>query len=590
MIGWARLSLQGREGSGYNLNCSELAAGLALAGHLVSYMRSGMDYSLRRRMWIEPSERWRGVACYALYNSPNLSPASSNFNNMVQEMESRRQTELVLAWLDRIRADVLHVHSLEGYGLDLLAAVRASGRPVVVTPHNYWYGCPQVDLLRHETDVCMDYDGGKACVGCLPPVDSTRLRRVRATEQSVYRTLGPFWSHTLRSFYFHIKPRVAGLIKRRTSSDEPEAAGHIAPDGTIEHKGAPVDAELATGFDVHDAASHGGEVLHEYPIEKGEKIPELGRSPADQNERFLSSDVHLKVVNDYGRRRAAGIAALDAASLVTPPSRFVLGAMVAMGMDPQRGRHVRLGQPHFDQINRSVRRSPYYAARPWTPRSDRPLRLAFWGTTRNNKGLEILVRAIPMLSRDIRQRCHFLIRAAGWDWIFRKRLLKFPEVSFWGGYDPLHLIGGAREFDVGILPHVWFENSPLVLLEFLHSGRFVIASRLGGPPEWITEPGTSERHPLGNGLLFPGGEPGELAERITRLARGDVVLPSAREIHEASELRSYPDHVREVEGIYRELLGVERGGGADASAPLQRHTPAQAPPGASAQNGVALNG
>ncbi|MCC6426523.1 MAG: glycosyltransferase [Phycisphaerales bacterium] len=557
MIGWARLSLQGREGSGYNLSCSELAAGLALAGHQVSYMRSGMDYSLRRGMRIRPSERWRGIACYDLINSPNLSPASSNFNNMVQELESKEQSGMVVRWLDQIRAEVLHIHSLEGYGLDLVQAVRDSGRPVVITPHNYWYGCPQVDLLRHETDVCLDYDGGRACVGCLPPVDAVRLRRVRATEQSAFRKLGPFWAHTLRTFYFQFKPKLVRLLKgKRGDPDDAAPPGvTILPGGIIEHKGYPVDAELSAGFDVRDARAHSGEILHDYPIEKSDKIPQLGRSPVDQNERFLNSDVHLKVVNDYGRRRAAGIAALDAAALVTPPSRFVLDAMVAMGMDRERGRHVRLGQPHFDQINRSVRRSPFYAARPWTPQSDRPLRLAFWGTTRNNKGLEILVQAIPLLTREVRQRCHFLIRAAGWDWPFRKRVLKYPEVSFWGGYDPLHLIAGAKEFDAGILPHVWFENSPLVLLEFLHAGKFVISSRLGGPPEWIVEPGTHPASPLGNGLLFPGGDPQALAERITRLASGSVTLPSAQEIHAVSHLQSYPDHVREVDGIYRELLG-----------------------------------
>ncbi len=555
IIGWARLSLQGREGSGYNLNCSELAAGLALSGHHVSYMRSGMDYSIRPGMRIRPLEWWRGIACYDLINSPNLSPASSNFNNMVVEMQCPEQTRLVLQWLDAVRAEVLHVHSLEGYGLDLIAAVKASGRPVVITPHNYWYGCPQVDLLRHETDVCLDYDGGRACVGCLPTVNAPRLRTVRGVEQSAYRRMGPFWAHTLRSFYFQAKGGVKGILGRAPKPVHGPAA--IKVDGIDQLKGPPIDAELAAGFRVHDASVHSGEILHDYPVEPTDKIPQLGVSPMDQNERFLRSDVHLKVINDYGRRRSAGIEALNAASLVTPPSRFVMQAMTAMGMDEQRGRHVRLGQSHFDQINRSVRRSPYYAAAPWTPRSERPLRLAFWGTTRNNKGLEILVQAIPLLPRDVRQKCHFLIHAAGWDWIFRKRLLKYPEVSFWSAYDPLHLIGGAREFDVGILPFVWFENSPLVLLEFLHAGKFVISSRLGGPPEWIVEPGTNPAHPLGNGLLTPGGDPAALAERIERLVTGRVELPSQAQVHEASVLQSYPDHVQEVEGIYRELLGLE---------------------------------
>lgn len=587
MLGWARLSLQGREGSGYNLNCSELAAGLALCGHQVSYLRSGMEYSVRPGMRIRPTERWRGVACYDLVNSPNLSPASSNFNNMVQEVSSPEQTRLVVQWLDAVGAEVMHVHSLEGYGLDLIAAVRQSGRQVVITPHNYWYGCPQVDLLRHETDVCLDYDGGRACIGCLPTVDSRRLKRVRGIEQTSYRLMGPFLAHTLRSFYFQVKPRLSRLIKGKKPSQQEELA--MVVDGVLEFKGPPVDAELGLGFDVSDARTHSGEILHEYPIEASDKIQQLGCSPLDQNERFLSSDVHLKVVNDYGKRRSAGIEALNSSSLVTPPSRFVIRAMAAMGMDQERGRHVRLGQPHFDQLNRTARRSPFYGTALWTPDSDRPLRLGFWGTTRNNKGLEILVRAIPLLPREIRQRCHFLIHAAGWDWPFRKRLLKYPEVSFWGGYDPLHLIGGVREFDVGILPFVWFENSPLVLLEFLHAGKFVISSRLGGPPEWVVEPGVDAGHPKGNGLLFPGGEPSELAQRIESIVAGRVALPSPQEIHSVSALRSYPDHVREVESIYRELLRLEAAAdAASAASPASGPRHSQARPAAA--SGVAGSG
>ena len=235
---------------------------------------------------------------------------------------------------------------------------------------------------------------------------------------------------------------------------------------------------------------------------------------------------------------------------------------VRMGVEESRTRVVRLGQPHFDQINRRARRSPYYDTRPWEPRSARrPLRFVFFGTTRHNKGLDVLIRAIPLLDRDVRQRSQFLIRASGWDWPFRRRVAEYPEVQFAGGYDLLQLIGAWGEYDVGLLPHIWFENSPLVMLEHLHAGRMMIASRLGGPVEWIVEPGdeqngTGEGRALRyNGLFFPGGDPEGLAERITQLVTGEIIIPSPREIHAATPiLQSYPDHIAEVESIYRELL------------------------------------
>jgi len=258
---------------------------------------------------------------------------------------------------------------------------------------------------------------------------------------------------------------------------------------------------------------------------------------------------------------------------VTPPSDFMRKVYVKMGVEEERTRTIRLGQPHFDQINRRARRSPYYDVRPWhCERSTGPLRFGFFGTTRHNKGLDILIRAIPLLEKDVRQRCQFLVRASGWDWPFRKRVLQFPEVQFAGGYDLHQLIGAWSEYDVGILPHIWFENSPLVMLEHLHAGKMVVTSRLGGPAEWIVEQAKgaggaesdgASRHAggqCGNGLFFPGGDPEGLATCITRLVKGEVTVPSPREVHDVTpHLQSYPGHVSEVATMYAGLLAEASG-------------------------------
>jgi glycosyltransferase involved in cell wall biosynthesis len=279
----------------------------------------------------------------------------------------------------------------------------------------------------------------------------------------------------------------------------------------------------------------------------------VGAAAIDQNESFLRADHHLTVLNEYGQRRRDGADALNLASLVIPPSDFVRRVYVRMGVRDGVTRVVRLGQPHFDQINRRTRRSPFYTARPWDPATaTRPLRFGFFGAMRSSKGIDVLCEAIPLLSREVRQRCQIHIRAQGFDWPLRKKLSLFPEVSFSGGYDLLQLIGSGGEYDVGLLPHVWFENSPLVLLEHLHAGKFVVCSRLGGPVEWVDPPR--------NGLMFAGGHPDELAACMTRLVTGEVAIPSPREIHAATPLlQSYPDHVREVESVYREALGIAAG-------------------------------
>ena len=225
LLGWAQLSLQERQGTGYNLYASELASGLVQRGHAVFYLRSGLDYALGRGIHIAPFESWRGVHCSHLFNSPNLSPAAENFRNMSAEMRCPELTEHVLRWLDEVRADLVHVHSLEGFPLDLPAAIRASGRPLVVTPHNYWYLCPQVDLLYRERELCEDYEGGRRCIDCVGAPDPSSARRRRAARQTLDRLLGPGFVPATRAQLSTIR----AALRRTFSRREPSASSVDSP-------------------------------------------------------------------------------------------------------------------------------------------------------------------------------------------------------------------------------------------------------------------------------------------------------------------------------------------------------------------------
>lgn len=538
-LGWASLALQARQGSGYNLTASELASGLALSGHKVYHLNSGRCYNFVPSTYIQYQETWRNIECYALFNSPNLSPGPANFGNLKAETSSVEQTKIVLGWLDKIRADVVHIHSLEGFGLDLISAIRESGRVVVVTPHDYWYVCPHVNLLYEGVHLCMDYKGGQNCTNCLKNAPHWKLKLKQAILQTVERYLGADCINLMHAIIhiINIKSKQIKQIFKISQNKKKVPSQAYKP-----------NPEISIGFNVNDADTHNGLIEHNLEPEQQEVKIEI--RPLDTNEKFLNSNHHTVVLNQYGERRIAGITALNSASLVIPPSDFMRKAYISMSLKEEQTQVIRLGLPHLDQINRKARRSPFYETRPWEANSaKRPLRFAFLGTIYPTKGLEVLVRAIPLLPKEIRQRCQFIIRASGNDWSFRKRLSPYPEVSFFAGYDILQLIALSGEYDVGILPHLWFENSPIVLLEHLHAGKFVIASRLGGPVEWINSPQ--------NGLLFPAGQAEELAKCISKLVIGEVNIPSPKEIHELSPLQSYPDHVKEIQSTYYSLLEIK---------------------------------
>ncbi len=620
IFGWARLAAQAAEGSGYNLSASDLATGLRLSGHRVLYLASGRKYDLRPWARIAPTEAWRGIECFDLINSPNLSPAAYNIKQMQRELSCPSQSRLVLDWLRARQVQVVHIHSLEGYPLSLIREIRDMDGPgrgpgVIVTPHNYWYCCPQVDLMHRETSLCMDYEGGRRCESCLNPRSASLVRIKRRWGQSLERIVGPGLTHAGRLGAKAAGERMGELRGTRRTflpNDLPATidTGEPLDESVVVERdslmvgpasmmvgraSSPPSGELTNGQDARSTQSENALVDTAPPHTRNGLIPQptnpgpedrirrkLAASPIDQNERFLAATHHLQVIegNIYAQRRREGIAALNAASLVTPPSDFVRRTMVAMGTDESRTRTVRLGQRHFDQMQRRARRSPFYRTRPWDPATaTSPLRLAFFGTMRPSKGVDILADAITRLDTGIRQRCQFIFRCGGWDWPIRKKLIAYPEVSFFGPYDTVHLVAAGGEYDVGLLPHVWFENSPLVLLEHLHAGKFVIASRLGGPPEWIIEPNTpitpitpstpntpssdaariarenaSAPRPY-NGLMPPGGHPDDLAHAITRVATGDIPLPSPAEVHAITpNLQTYRGHVEELEQIYREAI------------------------------------
>ncbi len=484
-LGWSWLPAQEREGTGLNLSMSELAAGLAARGHRVHSLRAGGVYSLRPGMRIGLQEVWRGVACYELFNSPNVATANFNFRNVRGQIASPGESGLVVSWLRAIGADVAHIHSFEGYGFDLVGAIRGAGIPVVVTPHNYYTLCPQVDLMRGERETCIDYDGGRRCVGCIETGSPGEERFARAWRKSVGKVLGP---------------DLAGRLLRV-----------MFPAGKPASERAPMPA-----------------------------------SAPDVNERLLEAGVHLRVLNDYGRRRAASVAALNRANLVLCPGRFLMRVHEAMGVEAARLRHVLVGQPHLDEIRRRVESDGMYRAPAWRATDGRAPVFAYFGSVKPNKGLETLCRAIGEMGEGVRAR--FVVWAGG-DTLRHRALCgaNAGKVEWHGAYTPADVVKAVGSYDVGVFPNLGLENSPFVLLEYLSAGRYVIASRLGASRDWVEEGR--------NGTMVCAGDHAALARAIVNIANGETVLPTACEVHANSALETYEGYVSAVERAYADVTG-----------------------------------
>jgi glycosyltransferase involved in cell wall biosynthesis len=207
------------------------------------------------------------------------------------------------------------------------------------------------------------------------------------------------------------------------------------------------------------------------------------------------------------------------------PTAFARDRAVEFGVAPARARVLRLG----------VLRSP--------PRSraaaTRRRRVGFVGTVAPHKGLHVLVeafRALPDEGASLgvhgSETVHPSYAAS-----VRRAAASDSRIRFHGPFpesEQERVLGGM---DVLALPSIWWENSPLTVLEALGGGVPVVASETGGVGELIAE---------GAGVLVP---PGDVA--ALRSALGDVTSGARLgEAHEPLPLKTVADHAAELEAVY----------------------------------------
>jgi glycosyltransferase involved in cell wall biosynthesis len=87
-----------------------------------------------------------------------------------------------------------------------------------------------------------------------------------------------------------------------------------------------------------------------------------------------------------------------------------------------------------------------------------------------------------------------------------------PRIRFHGPFAEGEQQRVLASIDLLVLPSVWWENSPLTVLEALASGVPVVASAIGGLPELVAHGDT--------GLLTPPGDAGALREALEDVTEG----------------------------------------------------------------------
>jgi glycosyltransferase involved in cell wall biosynthesis len=232
--------------------------------------------------------------------------------------------------------------------------------------------------------------------------------------------------------------------------------------------------------------------------------------------------------------------AVESAAVVLAPTRFLHGRLALLGIAPTRLRVVPFGIAPPDPGSLRTRERAD---------ADGRLRIAFAGSLVPGKGAHLLLEAMaqaPGLSAEVDifggrsddRYAALLERIAGDD-----RRIRFAGVFADGEFGAI-----LARTDVLVIPSLWYENSPLVLLEALAHRCPVIVADVPG----LVEP----MRPEVDGWQFKRGDAGDLAQRLAFVASRRDTLTAVRRAPHAT--RSFDDYMTELLTIYDDLAGQPR--------------------------------
>jgi glycosyltransferase involved in cell wall biosynthesis len=208
----------------------------------------------------------------------------------------------------------------------------------------------------------------------------------------------------------------------------------------------------------------------------------------------------------FAFRKAALLSVLQRFDQILYPSDFIRGRYQEWG----------LTRPRAAVLENYLGDEMLALARPAADAEQVADRFGFFGQPTAFKGLDVLLRALPLA---LRERPALTVTVFGAEREDALRLFPALEpvmeamgqsLSFAGRYDPLDAVDLMRSVGWVVVPSVWWENSPVVIQEARRAGTPLIVSDIGGMAEKV------QREV--DGLHFKRGAPVDLARALIEAA------------------------------------------------------------------------
>jgi glycosyltransferase involved in cell wall biosynthesis len=407
----------------------------------------------------------------------------------------KRVEALFVRWVEEQRPDVIHFQHTTALSASLLAAAAEMGIPFTMTLWDYWYMCPQVNLLRPDYSLC---PGSHHQVNCFECVFGGRF---------------PPPGRNTPDF-------------DATEPEPPPEPVERHPLGLSDGIYYPLQRTLP--WPVRRA------LLNGYDFVRLKALPRVRSLYWMVTEPDLSS---LRVRAEYMQNT------LTLCRHIMAPLHFVKAQYVDFGipeaqiyvMPPGMERKIWEG---FQAVSR--------------PRGN-VLRLGYIGSLLRHKGVDFMVRAFRTLDApDVELWIHgFELPNSPFTRTLHDLADGDPRIHFAGPYAMADLPAILNRLDVLLIPSLWHETFSFVTREAVLAGLPVIASRMGGIPEAI-EDGV-------NGILLPPGDMEAWVAALGRVAIDRELITMLHHAQLAREVKSMDAHAIELAQFYAHVQKEQSG-------------------------------
>ena len=441
-----------------------LAMSFSKLGHKVYYLYSGA-WNRQYDWWLKPylkiDRKTFSFECAGIVNSPNLP---NNFGNPEIDISSPKIEQIVGKYIDKIKPDVMHIHSRLGLPFSINRIAYEKGVKVFNSIHVYGYICQKRVTTDLNGDVCLGPTNMQKCAKCTEnQTDKNLLLKYR-----IQNTMP-----TLFSTFVAIKK-----IIRKTRIKAP-----LPPTALCNN---------------------------------------------------ISADYPFALAKRLGKRLRCGIDTLNSFShKIICVSNDVKNTLMACGVKENNLLVQHIGSTIAEKQRENIPRKFH-----------NPIVIGNIGGVNHYKGSHILIAAV----KKIRANNRFILKIFGtYDVNYVRELMSGNEdlpIEFTGRYIPDELPEILKQIDIMVLPSICNDTAPQTIFESFSGLVPIVASNIGGFPDFITDGQ--------NGCLFTPGNSADLAERLSKLIDNPEKIKSYQK--NIPPLKTIQQNANELISLYSSYL------------------------------------